>query len=123
MSSSRFRDIEEVLHRLEARIADVEGLSVMTKDGLPVASALPDRMEEDRIGAMSAAMLSLGERVVQELERGNIKQVIIEGDNGLVLIIEAGPHAVLAGVCRANAKLGLVLLDMRRAAARLSELV
>ena len=123
MSSSRFRDIEEVLRRLEARVSDIEGLAVMTKDGLPVASALPDRMEEDRIGAMSAAMLSLGERVVEELERGTIKQVLIEGDNGLVVIIDAGPHAVLAGVCRQQAKLGLVLLDMRRAAERLAELV
>jgi len=123
MSSSRFRDIEEVLHRLESRVSDLEGLAVMTKDGLPVASALPDRMEEDRIGAMSAAMLSLGERVVEELERGIIKQVLIEGDSGLVLILEAGPHAVLAGVCRSKAKLGLVLLDMRRAADRLAELV
>lgn len=123
MSSARFRDIEEVLRRLEARIADIEGLAVVTKDGLPVAAALPGRIEEDRVGAMTAAMLSLGERVVEELERGTIKQVLIEGDNGLILIIEAGPHAVLAGVCRPEAKLGLVLLDMRRAAARLAEIV
>ena len=123
MSSSRFQDIEEVLRRLEARVTDIDGLAVVTKDGLPVASALSNRIEEDRVGAMTAAMLSLGERVVEELERGNIKQVLIEGDNGLILIIEAGPHAVLAGVCRPGAKLGLVLLDMRRAAERLAEIV
>ncbi len=119
----RLQQIERILRDVQGRIPDLEGLAVVTRDGLPIASALYTSTDEDRISAMTAASLSLSERVVMELERGIMEQVIITGSNGLVIIRDSGEHAVLVGIARANAKLGLVLLDMKRAAKQLANMI
>jgi hypothetical protein len=80
-------------------------------------------VEEDRVAAMSAAMLSLGERIASELGRGSLEQVYIKGSNGYVILMSIGSEAVLTALARENAKLGLILLDMRRAVEILSTLI
>jgi predicted regulator of Ras-like GTPase activity (Roadblock/LC7/MglB family) len=88
-----------------------------------MASALPPDVEEDRVSAMSAAMLSLGERIAMELRRGALDQVYIRGDSGYVLLLDVGEEAVLTVLARKEAKLGMLFLDMKRAAADLGKLV
>ena len=113
----------ERLRELQASSPDVEASAVVSVDGLTIASALPQEVEEDRVSAMSAAMLSLGERIASELGRGNLEQVYIKGENGYVLLTAVGEEAVLTVMARKQAKLGLILLDMRRCAENLEQLI
>lgn len=108
---------------MQAAAPDIEASAVVSFDGLTIASALPIDVEEDRVSAMSAAMLSLGERIAGELGRGNLQQVYIRGDNGFVILSAIGIEAVLTALARQQAKLGLVFLEMRRAAQDLARLV
>ncbi|OGO66727.1 MAG: hypothetical protein A2029_00160, partial [Chloroflexi bacterium RBG_19FT_COMBO_47_9] len=95
---------------MQASSADIEASSVVSVDGLTIAAALPQSVEEDRVAAMSAAMLSLGERIASELGRGALEQVYIKGANGYVVLMSVGNEAVLTALARENAKLGLLLL-------------
>jgi predicted regulator of Ras-like GTPase activity (Roadblock/LC7/MglB family) len=88
-----------------------------------MASALPAGMDEDRVSAMSAAMLSLGERIAGELGRGYLDQVFIKGENGFVILMSVGEEAVLTVLAVKDAKLGLIFLDMRRAVEELNRIV
>ena len=72
---------------------------------------------------MSAAMLSLGERIANELNRGALDQVYIHGDNGYVILSAIGTEAVLTAMAKEKAKLGLVFLEMRRAADDLGKFI
>ena len=72
---------------------------------------------------MSAAMISLGERIASELGRGLLEQVYIRGDSGYVILMSVGEEAVLTSLIRENARLGLIFLDMKRAADDLEKLV
>ncbi len=120
----RLTQIENILRRVIQRIPVIEGLASVTRDGLPIASVLNSgTSEEDRVSAMTAAALALAERVVLELDRGTLEQVIIKGNKGLCLIMDSGPHAVLVGVTSSDSQLGLVLLEMKRAATRLAEII
>ncbi|MBE0417830.1 MAG: roadblock/LC7 domain-containing protein [Coriobacteriia bacterium] len=101
--------------------SDVEAAALVSLDGFIIASALPKGMQEDRVGAMSAAILALGERAATELGRGPLTQVFIEGAEGYVLLVAAGDRAVLTVLARREAKLGLVLYDMRAAADTIAE--
>jgi hypothetical protein len=98
---------------------DVEAAAVVSSDGLPMASALPPDVEEDRLAAMSAALLSLGERAAQGLDKGDLAQVYVEGSDGNVVLMAAGPHAVLVAMTAKYAKAGLVLYEMRSSARRI----
>ncbi len=120
---SRTDQMVSRLRDLQASTADIEASAVVSVDGLIMASSLPADIEEDRVSAMSAAMLSLGERIAQELDRGVLDQIYIRGSRGYIILMAVGDEAVLTAMARANAKLGLIFLDMRRAAEDLTRLV
>lgn len=103
--------------------ADIEAAAIISFDGLAMASALPAGMDEDRLGAMSAALLSLGEQAVVGLGRGELRQLFVEGDHGFVFLMSAGGHAVLAAVATSAAKIGWVLFEMRRVATTVGDLL
>jgi hypothetical protein len=102
---------------------DIQAAALVSLDGFTMAAALPDGMQADRVGAMSAAILGLGERAAAELGRGHLSQVFIEGEGGYVMLVAAGPRAVLTVMAAPTAKLGLVLYDMKDTAARVSEIL
>lgn len=111
------------LREMQAASPDIEASAIVSVDGLIMASALPAEAEEDRVSAMSAAMLSLGERISGELGRGVLEQVYIRGDQGYVILTAVGEEAVLTALAREGAKLGLIFLEMRRAAEDILRLV
>ena len=115
MTKSRSQLMVERLRDLQASSPDIEASAVVSVDGLTIASALPQGVEEDRVSAMSAAMLSLGERIASELGRGSLDQVYIKGKGGFVVLMSVGEEAVLTVLGREDANLGLLFLDMRRA--------
>lgn len=123
MAKSRTELMVDRLRDLQATTPEIEGAGVVSVDGLIMASSLPAGVEEDRVSAMSAAMLSLGERIASELGRGGLEQVYIKGKTGYVYLMAVGDEAVLTTLVREGAKLGLVLLDMRRTADDLEKLV
>lgn len=123
MAASRVELLVNRLRDMQAATPEIEASAVVSVDGLIMASALPSDVEEDRVSAMSAAMLSLGERIASELRRGVLDQVYIHGDNGYVLLSAVGDEAVLTTLARKDAKLGLIFLEMRRATEDLLHLV
>ncbi len=123
MTSSRTEQMVSRLRQMQAASPDIEASAVVSVDGLIIASALPNDVEEDRVSAMSAAMLSLGERISAELGRGSLEQVYIKGDDGFVILTSIGSDAVLTALARKNAKIGLIFLEMQRAAEDLEQVV
>jgi len=123
LTKSRSQLMVERLRDLQSSSPDIEASAIVSVDGLTIASALPRGVEEDRVSAMSAAMLSLGERIASELGRGNLDQVYIKGGQGYVVLMSVGEDAVLTVLAREQAKLGLIFLDMRRATEDLTKLI
>ena len=115
MATSRTEALVRRLRDLQASTPDVEASAIVSVDGLAIATDLPGDVEEDRVSAMSAAMLSLGERIAGELGRGSPEQIYIRGTQGFVILMAVGKSAVLTVLAREQAKLGLLFLDMRRA--------
>ncbi|TAK14830.1 MAG: hypothetical protein EPO32_00655 [Anaerolineae bacterium] len=123
LSTSRTQKLADRLRDMQASSPDIEGSAIVSVDGLSIASALRQGIEEDRVSAMSAAMLSLGERIASELGRGVLEQVYIKGEKGYVLLMAVGEEAVLTIMARKEAKLGLILLEMKRAVEELATLI
>jgi predicted regulator of Ras-like GTPase activity (Roadblock/LC7/MglB family) len=123
LTKSRTELMVDRLRDMQVSSPDIEASAVVSVDGLPIATALPREVEEDRVSAMSAAILSLGERIASELGRGVLSEVQIKGEKGFVILQSLGTDAVLTVLAREGAKMGLVLLDMRRAVDDLSKLV
>lgn len=123
MSKSRAELMVERLQSMQSAAPEIEASAVVSVDGLIMASALQQGIEEDRVSAMSAAMLSLGERISSELGRADLEQVYIKGDQGSIILTSVGKEAVLTAMARKEAKLGMINLEMRRATEDLVKLI
>lgn len=111
--------LSSVLQNFVTSTNDVQGAALVTPDGLPLAAIIPGGMDEERVSAMSAAMLSLGERIGGELARGSIDRIFVEGDKGYGILTSCGEDAVFLVLANQSAKQGLLMLEIKRA---LSEL-
>lgn len=123
MSEARSSKLESRLRDLQRLVPEIEAAALVSVDGLMIASSLPRNVSEDRVAAMSAALISVAERMGKELERGDFQMGVINGDKGYVILTNAGPEAVLVALATKEAKLGLVFLEMRRAAKDLKEIL
>ena len=123
MNGSRAELIRQRLVALESLTPALEGAAVISIEGLMIASCLPKTLTDDLMASMAAAMLALGERIADDLDRGELSQVYIKGEFGYVLLMAVNEKAVLATLASEEAKLGLVFLDMQQAAADLRQLL
>ena len=112
-----------VLQDFVSGTSDVQGVALVTPDGLPLTSTLPGVMDEERVSAMSAAMLSLGERIGQELARGIIERIYVEGDKGYGILISCGEDAVLLVLADQKAKQGLLMLEIKRIVSEIKQIL
>jgi len=123
MSTEGSESLDDILRKLISSLPEVRGAAIVSVEGLPISSALPNNVDETRVAAMTAAMLSLGERAAQEFEKGELEQLYVGGRDGYVLVVGAGPNAVLTVSAGRNVKLGLVLLECKRACEKILNLI
>jgi predicted regulator of Ras-like GTPase activity (Roadblock/LC7/MglB family) len=120
---SRSEQISKLLKNLSTTTPDIEAAAVVDNDGLMIASVLPGDVEDDRVAAMSAALLGMSERIVRELKRGNFSLVMLRGSEGYTILSRCGPDAVLTVLATDTAKLGLIFLDVTRTTKEISRLI
>ena len=119
----RVERIRSLLMRFNTSTPNIEGSAVISNDGLMIASLLSSDFEEERVGAMAAAILSLGESSSQEMQRGELRQAYVEGSNGYMILQRASSETLLLALTTKKAKLGLVFLDVDRLANSISEIL
>lgn len=121
--ASRTEMLNRILRTLQAESPDIEAAALISEDGLLIASAMPQHIEEVRVGGMSATLLALGTRAGAELGIGAPEQVLIRGEHGYAVLQTASSGTVLLVLATSNAKLGLVFLDMSRAVKEINKLL
>ncbi len=120
---SRVDSINKVLRALQSSSPDVEASALISEDGLMIASALPQHIDESRVAGMTATLSSLGGRASSELERGDVQEVLVRGSDGYAVMVAASSGTQLLCLTSKAAKLGLVLLDMRRAVEQIKQIL
>ncbi|MGI8500335.1 MAG: roadblock/LC7 domain-containing protein [Hassallia sp.] len=115
--------LQDELQNFVSGTSEVQGAALVSPDGLSLASVLPGGMDDERTAAMSASMLSLGERIGSELARGNVERIVVEGEKGYGVLVGCGSDAVLLVLANASVKQGLLFLEIKRAVARIAPLL
>ena len=116
------RKISHRWGRLLGTIPEVTSVLILSTEGLPIASVLPQGIDETRIAAMTAALFSLSEMAIIEMNKGSFDQLYIKGSNGYLLVMQAGPNAVLTVSTTKEVRLGLILLDCRRTCEKIAQM-
>ena len=108
---------------LQRSSPEVEAAALISLDGLIIASALKTEDNVERISAMSASLLSLAEGISKETNRGSLDELLISGAQGHLVLMSVGDKAVLTALVTAQAKMGILLMDMRHAANDLNKIL
>ena len=121
--SENISDLIELLRKMEAVNADIQGSAIVSVQGLPICSVLARDVNDGIVSAMSAAILSVSERAVEELARGNLKRILIEGVDGIIILSKAGNNAILATLTKGDASLGMVFLNIQSVSQKIADLL
>ena len=105
------------------RIPGVEAFAIISADGLPIASYFPQDVDESRIAAMTATLLTLSKKAIIEMKKGKFDETYIKGSEGYLLVMQAGPNAILIVSIGKDVRLGSLLLDCRRICEKIAKLI
>lgn len=115
--------LERALRSLRRVSPDVVGSAVVTGDGFVVASDLPSENYEKKVTVMAMAMLTMGQETTGELGSSGVERVLVEGEDSYMVMVNAGPGAVLAAVAGKEITLGLLFLAIKDTGARISKVL
>jgi len=118
-----YDQLTSLIKGLRRRVPEFRSLAVVSTDGLVIAADLPPDVDEDLFAATHAALLSVGERVSMESGTGPLHEIIVTGEKGKVVLMGAGPNAIIIAVVPENVKLGLLLVELRRAAREVEKML
>lgn len=110
----RTDQIQDILRGLRTSSSDVIGAAIVSAEGFTAASSLPSDVDEEVLAGMGAALLGVAERIAKELMSADMLQTYVRTTNGYIILNQAGEDAVLIVLTTAQAKLGLVFLDIDR---------
>ncbi|MEX2689978.1 MAG: roadblock/LC7 domain-containing protein [Candidatus Njordarchaeum guaymaensis] len=115
-------EIEEMLQTLVENDPDILGCILVRQDGLPLGSYLSETVDKRIFSAMAAAILNIGLRSINELGGGDLQYITVVGTKGNLILMGTGEesNAVLVSLVKPKANIGLVLVEMERAAQKIS---
>ncbi|MGM0564922.1 MAG: roadblock/LC7 domain-containing protein [Pseudomonadota bacterium] len=124
MSDSKQEKLLAILRKLKASTGgDIDASAVVTTDGYMKASEMKPGTDVERFSSMCASLLALADHTTSEIAIGDMRQVMIMGTNGVMVLTHAGSDAVLAMSAIPKAKLGRVLLEAKNAASSIKEIL
>ncbi|MGF1487719.1 MAG: roadblock/LC7 domain-containing protein [Prochloraceae cyanobacterium] len=105
--------ITNTLENFVRQTPDVQGALLVSSDGLPISSVIPTSLDEERTSAMSAAMLSMGDRIARDLSRGTVDRILVEGSKGYSILVGCTEEIILLVLASQEAKKGILFLSIK----------
>ena len=118
VSEAETERIEQQLNALKSELPEIEGIAVLTKEGLPIASIF-STIDPAILSAITATINNVSEKALEELEKGLLEAVIVQGERGHLVVQGIGGSAVIAVLANKSAKPGLLYLLVSRVSEQL----
>jgi predicted regulator of Ras-like GTPase activity (Roadblock/LC7/MglB family) len=124
MATRKSDRLAEALQELLDESADINGAAVVGTDGLVYSVNVPNReMDQDMVGAASAAVLGLSRRSVEQLQRGAFTRTLIQGDDGNIIVSGLTNDTLFVGLTPQSVNLGMAFAEVRDVTERLLEIL
>ncbi|NPA80055.1 MAG: hypothetical protein GXO29_03265 [Thermotogae bacterium] len=117
------RQVENLLKQLVKRNPQIKAVAVVNFEGILISSLSLQGANESSFGAMSAALLGLGEHALREIQGGELREIYVRGEEMMLVIVGIGDVGVIAITVDADAPLGVILMEVRRTANALNKVL
>lgn len=116
--------LADALAELLQESADIDGAAIIGTDGLVYSANVPQRaLDQNMVGASSAAVLGLSKRSADQLKRGTFKQTLIQGDDGNIIVAGLNDETLFVGLTPNNVNLGMAFAEVRTIIKSLAEIL
>jgi len=115
-------ELDSVLKELSS-IGGIDGAAIVTRDGLLIDSMMLQEVDAETFAAMSATMMGAAETAINELKKGNVSIVLVEAKDAKIVTTGAGEQAILVVMTKPNINLGLVLVELKKAANKVKKIL
>lgn len=122
-TETRSERLARTLNHVVEHSSDIRGVAAISMDGLIISAVVPPRVEQMRVGAIAAAILSLSGRSVSQLAQGEFQQTLVQGTDGNIVITPAGPNALFVALTGSGANMGMVFLEVREGAETVAQIL
>jgi uncharacterized protein len=122
VAKTQREEIETIPRSLSA-LGQVEGVAIVSRDGLLIADALPKNMDAEIFSSMSATMHGAAETAISELKRGVCKMTIAESDKSTVVSLGVNPTFILVALAAKGVNLGLLRVEMNKTSAQIGKML
>jgi predicted regulator of Ras-like GTPase activity (Roadblock/LC7/MglB family) len=116
-----FDQVNPVLSDLR-RAGGIRAAAVVSREGILIASDLPPEVHAETFAAMAAIMLGAAETAALEMNEATPDRLIVETDEGRLVVAGAGERMMLVTLTDARTGLGHIIIEMNRAVTRIKEL-
>ena len=121
MPQSLRKNLERLLHELEARDPEILGVAIARTDGLLIAENIRTDMDKDVMSAMAASIFVIGSRSSKELSGGSLSRILIESDKGKIVLSEIKKGILIIAIVKPDANIGLLFMEMERVSKEIEE--
>ncbi|MHA1506663.1 MAG: roadblock/LC7 domain-containing protein [Candidatus Asgardarchaeia archaeon] len=121
--TSKMKELEELLMELTRSVRGILAAVIVDSQGLPISSIMPQGIEEELIAAMTATILSVSQNALKELGQGMIEKIMVEGDNGSLIMRNAGENAILAVLVDNKSNIGLIFYALKKFSKRIESIL
>ena len=122
-----FEELQEklrtIMEEATALATGIRAWLLLSKEGLPISSAVPQGLEEAEIAAMSASILGVADLAAERLEQGTLEEILITNAKGLIIMKGAGEKAILVLAARKDMKSGLLVYAAKVATEKIAPLL
>jgi uncharacterized protein len=122
VAKTQREQIESSLRKLSA-VGQVEGVAVVSRDGLLIADSLPKNIDAEIFSSMSATMHGAAETALSEMKRGVCRATIAESDKNTMVSYGVNPTFILVALAQIGVNLGLLRVEMKKTAAQIAKLL
>jgi len=123
MPTSVRKNLEKLLAELQTRDPEIKGVAIARKDGLLIAENIRTDIDKDILAAMAASIFVIGSKSSKELTGGTLKRILIENENGKIVLSEIANGMLIIAVVNHDANIGLLFMELERISRDIEEVV
>ncbi|TFF91606.1 hypothetical protein EU545_03510 [Candidatus Thorarchaeota archaeon] len=116
-------NLREIMEEATALATGVRAWMLLSKEGLPIASAVPQGLEEAEIAAMAASILGVADLAAERMDQGLLEEILLTNEHGLMILKSAGEKAILVLAARKDMKTGLLVYAAKNACEKIGPML
>jgi len=122
MAKTKKEELDDVLTNL-MQVGQIKASGIVSKEGLLINSRTPPDVDARIFSALCSTIMGAAEAASGQMTTGSVSQISVKTEKGTIVLIPAGPKAILTALTEPEAQLGLIFVEMESIAEQVNQIM